>query len=247
MITLRAAAVLSLALLIALSAAACSSSDTPAAAPSGSESDPGAQEGEESAGDAAAPDGVIRIADTGEGFQWINNQLLKLIAEGAYDLTAEIVPVTPENLQQALLTGEVDLHLEARTPETAEWVDAAVAAGTLVNLGTTYETDEDFLVQKSANPSFVESYPELATMLQKMDTRSRSLGKTVIWAEKRGDVDGEEAAAYYMYTFDFEDRMKSWMPFEQYKTAKSYMENRYPDFRRCTNCPEADPDAPGSS
>ncbi len=241
--SLKTVSVLSLIALVALLGTACSGSDEPDAATAAA-SDKSAEADTGQAG-ASAPDGVIRVADTGSGFQWINNELLKLIAEGAYDLTVEVVPVAPENLQQALLSGDVDIHLEARTPETADWFEAAVAEGTLINLGTTYETEEDFAVQKSANPSFVESYPDLVAMLEKMDTRLRSLGKTVVWAEKRGDVEGEEAAAYYMYTFDFEDRMKSWMPFDNYRTAKAYMENLYPDFRRCTNCPEPDPDAPG--
>ena len=234
---------LSLFLVVTLMGVSCSGTEeTESATGSPSGTSPEVSDTQEA---SLAPDGIIRLADTGTGYQWINNELLKLIAEGAFDLVVEIIPVAPEALEQALVSGDVDIHLEARTPETATWNDAAVTEGTLINLGTTYETEDEFAVQKTANPTFVETYPELVSMLEKMDTRSRSLGKTVIWAEKRGDVEGEEAAAYYMYTFDFEDRMKSWMPFEKYKTAKTYMENRYPDFRRCTNCPEPDPDAPG--
>ncbi len=240
--TICALSLILIAILVGMSCSDTEESETAIASPSGTS--PEATSDEER---TLATDGIIRMADTGTGFQWINNELFKLIAEGAFDLVVEIVPVAPDDLEQAFMSGDVDIHLEARTPETADWIDAAVTEGTLVNLGTTYETENDFAVQKSAIPSFVESYPELVAMLEKMDTRSRSLGKTVTWAEKRGDVDGEEAAAYYMYTFDFEDRMKSWMPFEKYKEAKAYMESRYPDFRRCTNCPEPDPDAPGSS
>ncbi len=236
---------LSLILMVTLAGVSCSGNEEsePAIA-SPSETSPEADVAVE---ETLTTDGIIRVADTGTGYEWINNELLKLIAEGAFDLVVEIIPVAPEDLEQALMSGDVDIHMEARTPETANWNDAAVTEGTLVNLGTTYETEDDFAVQKSATRSFVASYPELVSMLEKMDTRSRSLGKTVIWAEKRGDVEGEEAAAYYMYTFDFEDRMKSWMPFEKYRIAKAYMENLYPDFRRCTNCPEPDPDAPGGS
>jgi len=240
----KAACVLSLILMVTLVGVSCSGTEE---AETANVSPPDTSpEADGAAEETLVTDGVIRVANTGTGFQWINNELLKLIAEGAFDLVVEIVPVAPENLEQALMSGDVDIHMEARTPETAIWIDAAVTEGKLVNLGTTYETEDDFAVQKSAIPSFVESYPELVSMLKNMDTRSRSLGKTVIWTEKRGDVRDEEAAAYYMYTFDFEDRMKSWMPFEKYKAAKAYMENLYPDFRRCTNCPERDPDAPGS-
>jgi hypothetical protein len=88
-------------------------------------------------------------------------------------------------------------------------------------------------------------------MIRKMDLRGRSLGKVEKWVKKRSrqagkDVTDEEAAAYYMFEFDFEDRMKSWMPFDKYATAQRYMEAMYPEFRRCTNCPDADPDAKGT-
>ncbi len=243
---LRAATALSVVLLVALMGAACSSgSEEPVAAVEVPESESVA-EGADDVIEAGTDDGMVRIGDTGEGYQWINHELFGLIAEGAYGLAVEIVPIAPEDLQQSLTSGEVDVHLEARTPQTVEWFDAAVADGSLINLGTIYETEDGFEVQKGATPEFVAEHAEVAAMLEKMDTRAGSLAKTEKWASRRDGLTNQEVAAYYMYTFDFEDRMKSWMPFEKYRTAKLHMETLYPVFRRCTNCPEADPDAPGS-
>ena len=243
---LKVAAALSVVLLVALTGAACSSgSEEPVATEEVVEPEAVAEADDEVV-ESDADGGMVRIGDTGEGYQWINHELFGLIAEGAYGLSVEIVPIAPEDLQQALTSGEVDVHLEARTPETVEWFDAAVDDGSIVNLGTIYETDDGFEVQKGATPEFVAGNAEVAVMLEKMDTRAGSLAKTEKWASRREGLTNQEVAAYYMYTFDFEDRMKSWMPFEKYRTAKLHMETLYPVFRRCTNCPDPDPDAPGS-
>ncbi len=243
---LRVAVALSVVLLVTLMGAACSGgSEEPATTGEVPEPEVVAESADDMVEEGAG-DGMVRIGDTGEGYQWINHELFGLIAEGAYGLAVEIVSIAPEDLQQALTSGEVDVHLEARTPETVGWFDAAVADGTIVNLGTTYETDDGFEVQKGATPEFVAQHAEVAAMLEKMDTRAGSLAKTEKWASRRDDLTNQEVAAYYMYTFDFEDRMKSWMPFEKYRTAKLHMETLYPVFRRCTNCPDPDPDAPGS-
>ena len=247
MIRTRAAAVFITALLVALLGAACSGngSDTTTAEPA-MEPEAAAEQTEQTEAVDGGPTGVVRVGDTGEGYQWVNHELFGLIIGGAYSLEMELVSLSPEELQNALTSGDVDLHLEARTPETAEWFDAAVAEGTIVNLGTTYETDDGFEIQKGATPSFVADYPEVVEFLEKMDTRGGSLAKTEKWASRRDGLTNQEVAAYYMYTFDFEDRMKSWMPFEKYRQAKLHMETLYPVFRRCTNCPDADPDAPGT-
>ncbi len=243
---LRVAAALSAVVLVALMGAACSSGSEEAAA-TDEVVEPGTvAEGSEDVVESDADGGVVRIGDTGEGYQWINHELFGLIAEGAYGLSVEIVPIAPEDLQQALTSGEVDVHLEARTPETVEWFDAAVDDGSIVNLGTIYEAEDGFEVQKGATPEFAAEHAEVAAMLEKMDTRAGSLAKTEKWASRRDGLTNQEVAAYYMYTFDFEDRMKSWMPFEKYRTAKLHMETLYPEFRRCTNCPDPDPDAPGT-
>ena len=243
---LRVATALSVFLLVALMGVACSGgSEEPVVTGEVPEPEAVAEDVDDMV-EADAGDGMVRIGDTGEGYQWINHELFGLIAEGAYGLAVEIVPIAPEDLQQALTSGEVDVHLEARTPETVEWFDAAVADGTIVNLGTTYETEDGFEVQKGATPEFVAQHAEVVAMLEKMDTRAGSLAKTEKWASRRDGLTNQEVAAYYMYTFDFEDRMKSWMPFEEYRTAKLHMETLYPVFRRCTNCPDPDPDAPGT-
>ncbi len=243
---LRVAAALSAVLLVALMGAACSSGSEEAASTDEVVEPETVAEGSDDVDESGADGGVVRIGDTGEGYQWINHELFGLIAEGAYGLSVEIVPIAPDDLQQALTSGEVDVHLEARTPETVEWFDAAVDDGSIVNLGTTYEAEEGFEVQKGATPEFVAEHAEVAAMLEKMDTRAGSLAKTEKWASRRDGLTNQEVAAYYMYTFDFEDRMKSWMPFEKYRTAKLHMETLYPEFRRCTNCPDPDPDAPGT-
>ena len=232
--------------MLVLAAAACGGgSQDPVATAEVPDQDAAAEPAEDAPA-AGGGDGIIRVGDTGEGYQWINHELFGLIIEGAYGLTLEIVPLEPGNLEEALTSGQVDLHLEARTPQTVEWFDAAVAEGTLVSLGTIYEGDEGFEVQKGATPTFVAEHADVAAMLEKMDTRAGSLGKTEKWASRREGLTNQEVAAYYMYTFDFEDRMKSWMPFEKYRMAKLHMETLYPEFRRCTNCPDADPNAPGS-
>lgn len=246
MYRLSVAAALSAVLLVALMGAACSGGSEEAASTSEVVEPETVAEGSDDVDESGADGGVVRIGDTGEGYQWINHELFGLIAEGAYGLSVEIVPIAPEDLQQALTSGEVDVHLEARTPETVEWFDAAVDDGSIVNLGTTYEAEEGFEVQKGATPEFVAEHAEVAAMLEKMDTRAGSLAKTEKWASRRDGLTNQEVAAYYMYTFDFEDRMKSWMPFEKYRTAKLHMETLYPEFRRCTNCPDPDPDAPGT-
>ena len=251
MIMSRAAVVLFAALLVALFGAACSggTDDAVTSAPEPERESPAeepAAEAQPEEAEAGGAGSVVRVADTGEGYQWINHELFGLIIEGAYGLEMELVPVAPQDLEGVLTSGDVDLHLEARTPETAEWFDAAVAEGVLINLGTIYEAEDGFEVQKGATPSFVAAHPDVVAFLEKMDTRAGSLGKTETWAKRRDGLTNQEVAAYYMYTFDFEDRMKSWMPFENYRQAKLHMETLYPDFRRCTNCPEADPDAPGT-
>ncbi len=251
MIRFRVAAALFAALLVALMGAACSGDAedgvTPAPEPEReSPADEPAVETQPEEAESAGAGSVVRVADTGEGYQWINHELFGLIIEGGYGLEMELVPVDPQDLETVLESGDVDLHLEARTPETAEWFDAAVAEGILVNLGTIYETEDGFEVQKGATPAFVEAHPEVVAFLKNMDTRAGSLGKTKTWASRREGLTNQEVAAYYMYTFDFEDRMKSWMPFENYRQAKLHMETLYPEFRRCTNCPDADPDAPGT-
>ena len=226
----RAAAMLLLALTLSVLGAACSGSSTESTVDSDAES----AVSESSAAptvevESTEQGGVIRVANTGMGYQWVNNEVLKMILEGACNVDEEIVSVAPEDLLEALTSGDVHIHMEARTPETVDWFDAAVDAGTLVNLGKTYETDEDFAVDKGASPSFVSKYPEIVEMIRKMDLRGRSLGKVEKWVKKRSrqagkDVTDEEAAAYYMFEFDFEDRMKSWMPFDKYFASNGTLE-----------------------
>ena len=248
MLRVRPGLVVLLSLLLAGMAAACGGTDDggDAAATAAPTATVEQTVQVEDASDAtmSEDDGVIRVADTNSEFEWITNPLFQFIMEEGYGYTVQLVKMTMSEAQEALLAGDVDILLAARTPETADWFDGAIAGGEVVNLGVTYETD-GFAVEKAAHKSLEGRYPDVVKMLKRMDVRRDLLEEVVEWADHNSIDDGVHAAAYYMREFNFQDRWQSWMPFNTYKTTRSAMEARFPEFRVCNNCPEAQPTPEG--
>ena len=248
MLKVRPGLVVLLSLLVAGMAAACGGTDdggdaTGAAAPTATLEQ--TVQVEDAADATMSEDGsVIRVADTSSEFEWITNPLFEFIVEEGYGYTVELVKMTMPEAQEALLVGDVDLLLAARTPETADWFDGAIAGGEVVTLGVTYETD-GFAVEKAAHKSLEGRYPDVVKMLKRMDVRRDLMEEVVEWADYNSVDDGMHAAAYYMREFNFQDRWQSWIPFKTYKITRTAMENAFPEFRTCHDCPEAEPTPEG--
>ena len=129
-----------LAASMALTAAACSSSSS-----SGGE-------GQEKT--------TITFADVGWDSIKLNNALAGLVAEEVFGYTWQETPGSTPILHEALLSGEIDVHMEEWTDNIAAYA-ADLEAGKFTELGVNF--DDNF--QGLYIPRYVaDAYPELKTV-----------------------------------------------------------------------------------
>jgi glycine betaine/proline transport system substrate-binding protein len=87
---------------------------------------------------------VIRLHDTQDESQWVNNAIAEFIIEEGYGYPVEAVVETTQVMQAALPKGEIDLNLEGWQQNIIDWYDEQIAKGTIVNLGMTFEGGPQF-------------------------------------------------------------------------------------------------------
>ena len=134
-----------LAASMALTAAACSSSSS-----SGGE-------GQEKT--------TITFADVGWDSIKLNNALAGLVAEEVFGYTWQETPGSTPILHEALLSGEIDVHMEEWTDNIAAYA-ADLEAGKFTELGVNF--DDNF--QGLYIPRYVaDAYPELKTVRDPAD------------------------------------------------------------------------------
>lgn len=179
---------------------------------------------------------VIRIANTGVGYEAISVPVLEFILVEGYGYEVEIVSMTVPEMQAALEAGEIHVSLAAMTPETETWFGNGVAGGAIVDRGPLYE-ENGATYGKAVHPSFESAYPDVFKMLRKMNFKLRDLVGVAKWAEKEGVTDPVELAANYLGTIKFEDRWKAWMPNATYRSVYTYIDQNYIEYSTCFHCP----------
>jgi glycine betaine/proline transport system substrate-binding protein len=89
---------------------------------------------------------TITIGDTQFESGWINNAIAEFIIENGYGNPVEVVQMTTPIMQTSLANGDIDLHMELWQQNIIDWYDAEIAAGTIENLGQTYEGGPQFFI-----------------------------------------------------------------------------------------------------
>ena len=82
---------------------------------------------------------TIRIADVQWQTIWINNAIAKFIIENGYGYPAETIETTTAIAQQALVEGELDIHMELWRYNILDWYNEVTESGELIDLGETFE------------------------------------------------------------------------------------------------------------
>lgn len=179
---------------------------------------------------------VIRIANTGVGYEAISVPVLEFILVEGYGYEVETVSMTVPQMQAALEAGEIHVSLAAMSPETETWFGSGVAGGAIIDRGTLYK-ENGTTYGKAVHPSFETAYPDVFKMLRKMKFELRDLVGVAEWAQKEGVTDPAELAANYLGTIKFEDRWKAWMPNGTYRTVYNYIDQNYIEYSTCFHCP----------
>ncbi len=89
---------------------------------------------------------TIKIIDTQFESLWINNAIAKIIIEKGYNYPVEIIQMTSPVYMLSLPKGDVHLHMEMWQQNTIDWYNKQIAAGTIENLGMTYEGGPQFFI-----------------------------------------------------------------------------------------------------
>jgi glycine betaine/proline transport system substrate-binding protein len=135
-----------LVLAMIVSGCAAPAADT-GAAPSESEApsadtEAPAADTEEASEDMAADEAekeTVKIADVQWQTIWVNNAIAQFIIENGYDYPVETVEVTTPIAQQALVDGELDIHMELWRYNILDWYNEVTESGELIDLGDTFE------------------------------------------------------------------------------------------------------------
>jgi glycine betaine/proline transport system substrate-binding protein len=94
---------------------------------------------EEPAAAESAEKEVVKFADTQWQTLWINNAIAMYITEHGYGYPVESIEMTTPVYQQAIVDGDVDVMMENWTSNIQDWWDAETAAGTVIDLGNTFD------------------------------------------------------------------------------------------------------------
>ena len=94
---------------------------------------------EEVAVEESAEKEVVKFADTQWQTLWINNAIAMYIVENGYGYPVESVEMTTPIYQQSIVEGDVDIMMENWTGNIQDWWDAETAAGTVLDLGNTFD------------------------------------------------------------------------------------------------------------
>lgn len=89
---------------------------------------------------------LIKMADPQFESIWINNAIIKYIIEEGYGYEVETVESTTVLSQIALANGDFDIWLELWQQNQIDWYNEEIAAGTIENLGMTYEGGPQFFM-----------------------------------------------------------------------------------------------------
>jgi glycine betaine/proline transport system substrate-binding protein len=82
---------------------------------------------------------VIRFGDTQFQTLWINNAIAGYAVEHGYGYPVEYVELTTPLYQQSITNGSIDVMMELWQQNIIKWYNESIDAGTLLNLGPTYE------------------------------------------------------------------------------------------------------------
>jgi len=93
---------------------------------------------------------TIKFSDQQFESQWINNAIAKFIIENGYGNTVETIETTTPIMQASLTKGDMHVNMEMWEQNIIEWHDESIAAGTLENLGATYEGGPQFFMVPTA-------------------------------------------------------------------------------------------------
>ena len=118
-------------------AAEAPATEEPAAAEEAAAEEPAAEEAV--AEEPAAEKEVVKFADTQWQTLWIENALAMYIVEHGYGYPVESVEMTTPIYQQSIVEGDVDVMMENWIGNMVDWWEAETAAGTVLNLGNTFD------------------------------------------------------------------------------------------------------------
>ena len=158
--------------------------------------------------------------------------LVAYVAEFGFGFQVETVELAASEVPDALLSGRVDVVLNARQPESAAWFDDAAASGTILSTGPSYMED-GFTYSGATTPRVAEVGLDLLEALREMEIPLSRLSETDGWFHSRGIEGTHRAAVYFLWNFNYEDSWKSWMPWDPAERLRDSTERftglRYPE------------------
>ncbi len=89
---------------------------------------------------------TITIGDTQFESGWINNAVAEFIIANGFGHPVEVVQMTTPIMQTSLANGDIDLHMELWQQNIIDWYNEEIDAGTIENLGQTYEGGPQFFI-----------------------------------------------------------------------------------------------------
>ena len=154
------------------------------------------------------------------------------MAEVGFGFQVETVELSAAEVPDALRTGRVDVVLNARQPDSAEWFDDAAAAGTILSTGPIY-VEDGFSFSGATTPRLAEVGQDFLDALRKMQIPLSRLSETDEWFHSRGIEGTHRAAVYFLWNFNYEDSWKAWMTWDPAERLRDATERftglRYPE------------------
>ena len=158
-----------------------------------------------------------------------------LVSPGSYD-ALEAVLARPQERSQPVfgyywapnaLIGTYDWHVLKEPPHTAACWENVTAASVDKSLrpideACAYET---LPIEKLAHSGLQKKAPDVVEMLKKANVGLEPINETLSWAAENEVADWEEAAIYYLQTY--EDRWESWVTPGAYEKIRKALEETY--------------------
>ena len=155
-----------------------------------------------------------------------------LVSPGSYDALDAALARGQERSQPVFgyywaptaLIGSYDWYILEEPPyDAACWETITSASADTsqrpIDQACAYET---LPIEKLAHSGLLGKAPDVVEMLRKMNVGLEPINETLAWASESGVEDWEEAASYYLHTY--EDRWEAWVTPKAYEEIKEALE-----------------------
>jgi hypothetical protein len=174
---------------------------------------------------------TVEIAEWDDNIVRLVNFIVGYPLVQGYVYGVELVEVPDGDYRAALEAGEVDVVLALSRAESSDWYEAALEAGTVIDLGSLFGDGSDFRI--GVTEEFSERIPEVVELLRSM-TPGEEVITDLASRISGGRVGISPNVAGIMYFQRNEDAWTQWMTSEAINGIKSALEERMTGlFRKC--------------